>query len=112
MTHDELDQALDRMFAEAASPDQQPGAVTVQTDDWLGPLSTVKATCATLHDGLRYREIRILVSSHFETKLLSRAEAGERGDPYRDLRARTPEDSRAPAYSESRPGRRRRFRSS
>ena len=97
MTQDELDQALDRMFAEAASPDQQPGAVTVQTDDWLGPLSTVKATCATLHDGLRYREIRILVSSHFETKLLSRAEAGERGDPYRDLRARTPENSRAPA---------------
>lgn len=97
MTHDDLDQILDRMFTEASMPEDQPGAVTVQTDDWLGILSTVKATCASLQDGLRYREIQILVSSQFETRVLSRGEAGTRGEPYRDLRARTPEDSRAPA---------------
>lgn len=97
MTHDELDETVDRMLAEAASPDDQPGAVTVQTDDWLGVLSTVRATCASLQDGIRYREIQILVSSQYETRVLSRAEAGGRGEPYRGLRARTAEDTRAPA---------------
>lgn len=97
MTHDELDQTLDRMFEAAASPEDQPGVVTVQTDDWLGILSTVRATCASLQDGLRYREIQVQVSSQFETRVLSRTEAGGRGLPYRDLRARTEEDVRAPA---------------
>lgn len=103
MTHDELDQTLDRMFAAASAPEGQPGAVTVQTDDWLGPLSTVKATCASLHDGLRYREIRILVASTFETRVLSRAEAAEQGEPYRDLR-RGPMRTRARPPSGSRRG--------
>lgn len=94
MTHDELDQTLDRMSAEASTPDDQPGAVTVQSEDWLGVLSTVRATCASLQDGLRYREVQILVSSQFETQVLSRAEAGGRGEPYRDLRARSEDDAR------------------
>ncbi|PZU00559.1 MAG: hypothetical protein DI624_01910 [Brevundimonas sp.] len=94
MTHDELDQTLDRMFKDAVSPEDQPGAVTVQTDDWLGVLSTARATCATLQNGLRYRDIRILVSSQFETQVLSRAEAGDRGEPYRELRDRTESDVR------------------
>ena len=85
MTHDELDRTLDRMFSAAASPDDQPGVVTVQTDEWLGVLSTVRATCASLQDGLRYREIQVEVSSQFETRVLSRAEAGGRGEPYREL---------------------------
>ena len=97
MTHDELDQTVDRMFAAAASPEDQPGVVTVQTDDWLGVLSTVRATCASLQDGLRYREIRIEVSSQFGTRVLSRAEADGRGEPYRELRDRTADDVRAPA---------------
>ncbi len=97
MTHDELDQTLDHMFKTAASPDDQPGVVTVQTDDWLGVLSTVKATCASLSDGLRYREIQILVSSQFETQVLTRRDAGDRGEPYRELRDRIPDDARAAA---------------
>lgn len=85
MTRDELDQTLDRMAAEASGPEGQPGLVTVQTDDWLGSLSEVKVKCASLQDGMRYREVQIQVSSKFETRVLSRAEAGERGEPYRDL---------------------------
>ena len=97
MTHDELDRTLDRMFSAAASPDDQPGVVTVQTDEWLGVLSTVRATCASLQDGLRYREIQVEVSSQFETRVLTRTEAGGRGEPYRELRDRTADDVRAPA---------------
>ena len=81
----------------ACTPQHQQSCTVTDNGDGTKTISCPDGTSATLHDGLRYREIRILVSSHFETKLLSRAEAGERGDPYRDLRARTPEDSRAPA---------------
>ena len=48
-------------------------------------LSTVRATCSALPDGLRHRDIVIHVGSKQETKVLTRAEAGERGEPYRDL---------------------------
>ena len=85
MTRDDLDQTLDRMAAEATAPEGQPGLVTVQADDWLGSLSGVKVKCASLQDGMRYREIQLQVSSQFETRVLSRAEAGGRGEPYREL---------------------------
>ena len=85
MTRDDLDQTLDRMAAEATAPEGQPGLVTVQTDNWLGSLSGVKVKCASLQDGMRYREIQLQVSSQFETRVLSRAEAGGRGEPYREL---------------------------
>ena len=35
--------------------------------------------------GLRHRDVQIHVGSAQQTKLLTRAEAGERGAPYRDL---------------------------
>lgn len=85
MTRDELDQTLDRMAADASAPEGQPGLVTVQIDDWLGSLSGVKVKCASLQDGMRYRDIQLQVSSKFETEVLSRAEAGARGEPYREL---------------------------
>jgi len=52
-------------------------------------LSAVRATCAALNDGLRHRNMVIHVGSQQETKVLTRAEAGERGAPYRDLEPRT-----------------------
>ncbi len=85
MTRDDLDQTLYRMATEATTPEGQPGLVTVQTDDWLGSLSGVKVKCVSLQDGMRYREIQLQVSSQFETRVLSRAEAGGRGEPYREL---------------------------
>lgn len=94
MTHDDLDQTLDRMFAGATAPADQPGVVTIKTDDWLGALSTVRATCASLQDGLRYREIQILVSSASETAVLSRAEASGGGEPYRELAPRSGDNVR------------------
>lgn len=86
MTCDELDLALDRMTNNA--PDQQPGVITVEANHWCAQLSEVRATCASLTDGMRYRNIKILVSSAFTTEILSRADAGERGEPYRELTPR------------------------
>lgn len=84
MTPNELDHALDAMQA-ARNPDQMPGLITVQTDDWIDSLSAVKATCARLDDGLRYRDVVVHIGAKQQTKVLTRAEAGGRGAPYRDL---------------------------
>lgn len=86
MTREELDATLDQM-ANTSNAEQSPGLITVQANHWCDHLSLLRATCASLSDGLRYRNIMILVSSAFETQVLTRAEAGERGAPYRDLTA-------------------------
>lgn len=86
MTPTELDDALDAMqLAAAANPDLMPGLITVESNHWVQVLSDVRPTCARLDDGLRHRDIQIHVGSAQVTKLLTRAEAGERGVPYRDL---------------------------
>lgn len=86
MTPTELDAALDAMqTAAAGNPDLMPGLITVETDHWVQVLSGVRPTCARLDDGLRHRDIQIHVGSRQEMKVLTRAEAGERGAPYRDL---------------------------
>lgn len=90
MTPDELNDALDAMAAAAGgNPDLMPGLITVASGHWVQILSAVRATCSALNDGLRYRNIVIHVGSQQETKVLTRAEAGERGAPYRDLEPRT-----------------------
>ena len=89
MTPTELDDALDAMqLAAAGNPDLMPGLITVESNHWVQMLSAVRPTCARLDDGLRHREIQIHVGSAQVTKLLTRAEAGERGAPYRDLAPR------------------------
>lgn len=86
MTPDELNTALDAMeLAAADNPEQKPGLITVQSDHWISTLGAIKAKCAALHDGLRHRNIYIRISREYETKVLTRAEAGDRGEPYRDL---------------------------
>ncbi|WP_404417845.1 hypothetical protein [Brevundimonas vesicularis] len=86
MTRDELDLALDGMANN--EPDQQPGVITVEADHWCAHLSQVRASSASLADGMRYRNIKILVFSAFETAVVTRAEACGRGEPYRDLTPR------------------------
>ena len=86
MTLDELNDTLDAMAKAAGDDaDKLPGLITVETDHWVQVLSAVRATCSALHDGLRHRDIVIYVGSAQETKVLTRAEAGERGAPYRSL---------------------------
>lgn len=89
MTPTELDHALDAMqLAAAGTPDLMPGLITVESNHWVQVLSAVRPTCARLDDWLRHRDIQIHVGSAQETKLLTRAEAGDRGEPYRDLMPR------------------------
>ena len=90
MTLDQLNDALDAM-AKAAGDDPEllPGLITVESGHWVNVLAAVRATCAALNDGLRHRNIVIHIGSQQETKVLTRAEAGERGAPYRDLAPRS-----------------------
>lgn len=89
MTPDVLNQTLDAMQqAAAGTPELMPGLITVQTSDWIERTSGVRATCKALHDGLRHRDIRIDIGAGQKTAVLTRAEAGVRGEPYRDLGAR------------------------
>lgn len=86
MTPDQLNDALDAMAAAAGDdPDLLPGLITVETDHWVNVVSQVRAKCAALHDSLRHRDIVIHVGSQQETRVLTRADAGERGAPYRKL---------------------------
>lgn len=88
MTPTELDDALDAMELSArasGNPDLAPGLITVQTDHWIHVLGAIRAKAATLADGLRHREIKVEIASSNATVVLTRADAGERGAPYRDL---------------------------
>lgn len=87
MTPDELNDALDAMQAAAAADDSlKPGLVTVQTDDWINRLSALQSgRPLTIIDGIRIRDIKVAVGATAVTKVLTRADAGDRGEPYRDL---------------------------
>lgn len=86
MTTNELTAAIDAMITAAGNDaDQLPGLISVNSNDWCGHLHEIERITRNLEEGIRHREIRVSVSSAFETKVLTRAEAGERGAPYRDL---------------------------
>lgn len=89
MTPDELTAAIDAMAAAAGDdPDLQPGLIEVNSSDWCETLYEIERTAKTLDEGVRHRGVKVAISSLFETKVLTRAEAGERGAPYRDLTSR------------------------
>ncbi|MET4683668.1 hypothetical protein [Brevundimonas faecalis] len=86
MTPDELSAALDAMAAAAGDDsDKQPGLIEILDADWCSTMYALDHSSKTLADGTRHRNIKILISSAFQTRLLTRAEAGERGEPYREL---------------------------
>jgi hypothetical protein len=89
MTPEELNARLDAMTAEAdGDPNELPGLITVQTDDWIARIAAIeRPRPRTIADGIRIREIKVAVSSTAETRVFTRAEAGEAGEPYRDLTA-------------------------
>lgn len=90
MTPDELAQVLDAMAAAAGpNPNLMPGLITVKDVEWVPTFYVLKEECRTLDDGVRHRNIKIAISSTLETRVLTRADAGERGKPYRDLMPRS-----------------------
>lgn len=89
MTPDELTAAVDAMAAAAGdNPDLLPGLIEANSTDWCETLYQIERTAKTLDKGIRHRGVKVVVSSLFETKVLTRAEAGDRGSPYRDLTSR------------------------
>lgn len=89
MTPDELNDALDTMQAAAGDDTgEMPGLIEVQTDDWINRLSAMQTgRPLTIADGVRIRDIKVAIGAGDATRLLTRAEAGERGEPYRDITA-------------------------
>lgn len=90
MTQGEIDDRIDAMAQAAGeSLDLMPGLITINADEWCKDLAEFRAPCSALHDGMRHRSVMVHVASTFETAILSRSEAGERGAPYRDLTPRS-----------------------
>lgn len=88
MTPDELTATLDAMLqAAGGNPDLLPGLIEVNSTEWCEALYVIERTAKTLDEGIRHRNVKVAVSSLFTTRALTRAEAGERGAPYRDLAA-------------------------
>lgn len=90
MTPDELNNTLDAMLAAAGDDaDKTPGLIEVQTDDWINSVSAMPTgRPQTIVDGVRIRDIKVAIGVSSETRVLTRAEAGERGEPYRNLSSR------------------------
>ena len=91
MTPDDLHAQLDALQAAAGDDDgRKPGLITVQTDDWIDRLSGEQSgRPQTIADGIRIRNIKVAVGATAVTKVLTRADAGDRGEPYRDMTERT-----------------------
>jgi hypothetical protein len=89
MTPEQLNDALDAMTAAAGDNiDLLPGLIEVNSNEWCETLSAIEKTTRSLDEGIRHREIKVVISSAYETRVLTRTEAGERGAPYRDLVSR------------------------
>lgn len=89
MKLDDIDHIFDIMTKEAMDRSDEtllPGLITLTPETWGRIARPVTGmVCTNILYGIRYRSIRTSVSSAFEDKVLNRAEAGERGEPYFDL---------------------------
>lgn len=89
MTRDEIDDLINVVQTEAASgdPDAQAGAIYLNSSIWVDRMSTsvFPTTCLSPGEGIRYRGVRVLVSSKFESRVATRAECGDQGLPFMDV---------------------------
>ncbi|MGR6534103.1 hypothetical protein [Brevundimonas sp. RM1] len=66
-------------------PNSLPGLIEINSAEWCETLYQIEHTAKSLDEGVRHRGIKVAISSAFDTRVLTRAEAGERGEPYRDI---------------------------
>jgi len=86
MTSQDLADALDAMNAAAAgTPDLMPGLIEIGSTEWCEHLYQIERTAKSLDEGIRHRGVKVAISSTFQTRVLTRVDAGDRGEPYRDL---------------------------
>ncbi|MET3665882.1 hypothetical protein [Caulobacter sp. 1776] len=93
MNLDDIDQLLDINAKEAAEKGDEgllPGLIQLSADTYCR-VSTLASgmACTKILDGIRYRGVKVSVARAFEDKVLNRSEAGERGEPFFDLEAKT-----------------------
>ena len=91
MTRDEIDRLLDACQAEAekGDPEAAPGAILLNSNTWIGlPSRLFPTTCVSAGVGIRYRGIRVLISSRNDDRVASRADCDDAGLPFYDLEAR------------------------
>ena len=82
---------LDAMDNAAGDPGGKPGLITVESGLYVSALAhAIRPTCTSVADGLRYRNVKVQVSSTLTPAVLTRVDAGEAGEPYRDLSPMTP----------------------
>jgi len=84
MTLDEIDHLFDFMAKEAAEKGDDsllPGAAMMSADSYCR-MPSGRARCTNILHGIRYRGVRLNVSSAYQDQVLNRAEAGDRGEPY------------------------------
>ncbi len=86
MTPEQLTAALDAMVDAAGdNTDLLPGLIEVNSTEWCETLYQIERTAKSLDEGVRHRGFKVAISSAFETRVLTRAEAGERGAPYMEI---------------------------
>jgi len=93
MTRDDIDRLLEACQAEAikGDPDAAPGAIYFNSSLWVRmSMADLPTTCESAGVDIRYRGVRVLISSQFENRVASRAECGDACLPFRDLEARAP----------------------
>lgn len=78
MTAEEIDRDLERLAEQAKTSENEdngPGLILLSSDTWCRPGFNLGHETTNIIRGIRYRAIRVFVSSKFEDKVLSRKEA-------------------------------------
>jgi hypothetical protein len=91
MTRDDIDRLIDATQAQAdqSDPGAVPGAIYLNSKTWIAlPMAAFPTTCTSPGRGIRYRGLRVLISSQFADKVATRAECGEAGEPFEGLEQR------------------------
>jgi hypothetical protein len=88
MTREDIDRLLDACQSEAAKgePDAAPGAIYFNSSQWSRmSMADLPTTCVSAGVGIRYRGVRVLVSSQFENRVATRGESGDAGQPFQAI---------------------------
>lgn len=88
MKLEDIDHLFAIMAAEAAEKGDDsllPGAVIFSADSYCRIPHPNPVTCTNILHGIRYRNVRVNVARDYENKVLNRAEAVGRGEPFFDL---------------------------
>ncbi|PTT05694.1 MULTISPECIES: hypothetical protein [unclassified Caulobacter] len=86
MTAEQIATAVQALHEQAGEHEGlKPGLITVHADNWVAMSPRLPALCTIPALGIRHRGIRVIVSRQEDNRVLTRDEAGQRGEPFLDL---------------------------